>query len=107
MSNQLVDFKNDFKNASLKGKLRKKNNNLIDCFMFSGYMKPSENGPVWDTEKNSECFVGDVYLTGDKCYMDDEGYIYFVGRADDIINSSGYIARLINDNSKKIIPSII
>lgn len=54
-------------------------------------MKPSENGPVWDTEKNSQCFVGDVYLTGDKCYMDDEGFIYFVGRADDIINSSGYL----------------
>lgn len=30
------------------------------------------------------------YLTGDRAYRDSDGYFWFVGRADDIINSSGY-----------------
>ena len=31
-----------------------------------------------------------VYLTGDNVHQDEDGYIFFVGRADDIISSSGY-----------------
>jgi len=34
--------------------------------------------------------VGDFYLTGDTGYRDGEGYFYFVGRADDVINSASY-----------------
>src|ERR1700709_2476026 len=30
------------------------------------------------------------YLTGDRATRDKEGYFWFVGRADDVINSSGY-----------------
>ena len=30
------------------------------------------------------------YLTGDNVHQDEDGYIFFVGRADDIISSSGY-----------------
>jgi acyl-coenzyme A synthetase/AMP-(fatty) acid ligase len=33
---------------------------------------------------------GRWYLTGDRAYRDEEGYFWFVGRADDIILSSGY-----------------
>lgn len=36
-------------------------------------------------------FVGDYYLTGDRAYMDEDGYIWFVGRADDVILSSGLV----------------
>ena len=35
-------------------------------------------------------FHGDWYLTGDKAYKDEDGYFWFVGRADDVIISSGY-----------------
>ena len=35
-------------------------------------------------------FVGDFYLTGDRATMDEEGYVYFVGRSDDVIMSAGY-----------------
>ena len=35
-------------------------------------------------------FVGDWLLTGDTGCMDDEGYIRFVGRDDDVITSAGY-----------------
>ena len=33
---------------------------------------------------------GRWYLSGDSAYMDGDGYIFFVGRADDIISSAGY-----------------
>ncbi len=33
---------------------------------------------------------GPYYVTGDRAYRDDDGYFWFVGRADDIIISSGY-----------------
>ena len=35
-------------------------------------------------------FIGDWSLTGDLARMDDDGYLWFVGRKDDLITSSGY-----------------
>ncbi|MCA1300276.1 AMP-binding protein [Stappia indica] len=35
-------------------------------------------------------FVGDWMVTGDQGVADDEGYVHFVGRDDDIITSAGY-----------------
>jgi acetyl-CoA synthetase len=35
-------------------------------------------------------FKGEWCMTGDLGHMDDEGYLYFQGRADDVIKSSGY-----------------
>jgi len=37
-----------------------------------------------------EVFKGEWYYTGDRAYKDDDGYFWFVGRADDVIISSGY-----------------
>src|SRR5690606_15485657 len=34
--------------------------------------------------------IGDWHLTGDRGHRDADGELYFVGRADDIIGSSGY-----------------
>ncbi|XP_046581928.1 acyl-coenzyme A synthetase ACSM3, mitochondrial-like [Haliotis rubra] len=45
---------------------------------------------VGDPEKTASVFCGDFYLTGDRAYMDEDDYIFFVGRADDVILSSGY-----------------
>jgi acetyl-CoA synthetase len=39
--------------------------------------------------KYQEYFVNGWYTTGDKAYCDKEGYFWFVGRADDVINTSG------------------
>jgi acetyl-CoA synthetase len=53
-----------------------------DPVMFLGYW----NNPD-ATEKK---FVGDWMLTGDQGVMDEEGYVEFFGRDDDVITSSGY-----------------
>ncbi len=38
-----------------------------------------------------KCFEGDLYLTGDLARRDADGYFWFVGRADDVIKSSGHL----------------
>jgi len=37
-----------------------------------------------------EKFIGDWLITGDAGHMDEDGYFWFHGRADDVITSSGY-----------------
>ena len=49
----------------------------------------------WENpEKTDGCFVdgsdGEWYLSGDLAHLDDDGYFWFEGRADDVILSSGY-----------------
>jgi acetyl-CoA synthetase len=41
-------------------------------------------------EENKKSFVNGFYYTGDKAYMDEDGYFWFIGRDDDVIKSSGY-----------------
>ncbi|XP_069503273.1 acyl-coenzyme A synthetase ACSM3, mitochondrial-like [Ambystoma mexicanum] len=43
-----------------------------------------------DPEKTASTVHGSFYLTGDRGVKDDDGYFWFVGRADDVILSSGY-----------------
>lgn len=43
-----------------------------------------------DPEATKKTVRGDWYVTGDRAYKDEEGYFWFVGRADDIILTSGY-----------------
>jgi acetyl-CoA synthetase len=38
-----------------------------------------------------KCFVDGWYLTGDLAMCDSDGYYWFVGRADDVIKSSGHL----------------
>ncbi|XP_061456375.1 acyl-coenzyme A synthetase ACSM5, mitochondrial-like isoform X2 [Rhineura floridana] len=41
-------------------------------------------------EKTAASERGDFYVTGDRAIKDEEGYFWFVGRSDDLINSAGY-----------------
>ena len=52
----------------------------------NGLFKEYKNEP----EKTARCFRGEWYITGDRAYVDDDGYFWFVSRADDVILSSGY-----------------
>lgn len=50
--------------------------------MFQGYYRePERTGQVWRQ---------DIYYTGDVAWRDEDGYYWFVGRADDLIKSAGY-----------------
>ena len=44
-----------------------------------------------DDDRYRKCFVGGYYLTGDLARRDRDGYYWFVGRADDVIKSSGHL----------------
>jgi acetyl-CoA synthetase len=51
--------------------------------MFRGYFK---------AEKTYQSkFVGPYYLTGDRGSVDSDGYYWFVGRDDDVINTAGHL----------------
>ncbi len=43
-----------------------------------------------DDEATQACRRGDWYVTGDRAYRDEDGYFWFVARADDVIISAGY-----------------
>ena len=43
-----------------------------------------------DPEKTKEAYHDNIYYTGDVAWRDEDGYYWFVGRADDVIKSSGY-----------------
>ena len=51
--------------------------------MFRGYLN--------EEERYRKCFAGDLYLTGDLAKRDVDGYLWFVGRADDVIKSAGHL----------------
>jgi acetyl-CoA synthetase len=51
--------------------------------MFRGYLH--------DEARYRKCFVSGWYLTGDLARQDADGYFWFVGRADDIIKTSGHM----------------
>jgi len=50
--------------------------------LFKGYYR--------NTQLTDEAWHDDVYYTGDVAWRDEDGYFWFVGRADDVIKSSGY-----------------
>ena len=43
-----------------------------------------------DAERTEDAGHDDTYYTGDVAWRDEDGYFWFVGRADDVIKSSGY-----------------
>jgi acyl-coenzyme A synthetase/AMP-(fatty) acid ligase len=43
-----------------------------------------------DPQATANSVIGDFYDTGDLAWTDDDGYLWFVGRADDVITSSAY-----------------
>jgi acetyl-CoA synthetase len=53
-----------------------------DPIFFLGYWR--------NEEATREKFIGDYWATGDLGYRDADGYLWFVGRKDDVISSAGH-----------------
>ena len=47
-------------------------------------------GYLFDKVKEAQVFRNGLYYTGDKAYKDNDGYIWFIGRDDDVIKASDY-----------------
>ena len=53
---------------------------------------PSMFRTYWsDEERYRSRFKGEWYITGDRAKRDEDGYFWFVGRDDDVINTSGHL----------------
>ena len=52
------------------------------CGLFLGYYA--------DEDKTNEVLHDGLYHTGDTAWRDEDGYLWYVGRVDDVIKSSGY-----------------
>jgi acetyl-CoA synthetase len=51
--------------------------------MFRGYLH--------EDARYKACFAGGWYLTGDVARRDEDGWLWFVGRADDVIKTAGHL----------------
>ena len=54
----------------------------VPCGLFSGYYR--------DGAQTEEVWHDGLYHTRDVAWQDEDGYLWYVGRADDVIKSSGY-----------------
>ena len=56
--------------------------NNVPCGLFLGYYN--------NAEATNEVYHDGLYHTGDTAWRDEDGYLWYVGRVDDVIKSSGY-----------------
>ena len=65
-----------------EGEIVVKTSDNIPNGLFKGY--------YGDEEKTDQVWYDGYYHTGDTAYMDEDGYLWYVGRVDDVIKSAGY-----------------
>ncbi len=64
------------------GEIVIKTSDKVPVGLFLGYYN--------DDEKTSEVWHDGYYHTGDTAWRDEDGFLWYVGRVDDVIKSSGY-----------------
>ena len=64
------------------GEICIKTSDKVPCGLFLGYYR--------DEEKTKEVCYDGYYHTGDVAWRDEDGFLWYVGRVDDVIKSSGY-----------------
>jgi len=64
------------------GEIVIKTSEKVPCGLFMGY--------YMDEEKTAEAWHDGYYHTGDLAWRDEDGFLWYVGRKDDVIKSSGY-----------------
>ena len=60
------------------------------CFDLSAKPLPLMTGYQGDQQRNADAMAGGWYHTGDVATQDDQGYITYVGRTDDVFKASDY-----------------
>lgn len=78
----IVDKENKLSDIGEEGEIVIKTGDKKPIGLFGGY--------YLNPEKTKEVWYDGCYHTGDTAWMDEDGYIWFVGRTDDMIKSSGY-----------------
>ena len=78
----LVDYNGRSVEAGEQGQIVIRINEKMPIGLFKGYYK--------DENRTQEAMRDGLYYTGDIAWKDEDGYYWFVGRADDVIKSSGY-----------------
>ncbi|XP_054235531.1 acyl-coenzyme A synthetase ACSM2A, mitochondrial isoform X4 [Homo sapiens] len=79
---QIIDDKGNVLPPGTEGDIGIRVKPIRPIGIFSGY--------VDNPDKTAANIRGDFWLLGDRGIKDEDGYFQFMGRADDIINSSGY-----------------
>jgi acetyl-CoA synthetase len=65
---------------------------MVEGALAIRYPWPSMFRTYWnDKERYDSRFQGEWYLSGDKAKRDADGYYWFVGRDDDVINTAGHL----------------
>ena len=78
----LVDTDGNSVDDGVNGEIVIRTDPKPTCGVFLGYYK--------DQEKTDAVWHDGMYHTGDLAWRDEDGYYWYVGRADDVIKSSGY-----------------
>jgi acetyl-CoA synthetase len=78
----LVDDEGKSCEAGEKGQIVVRTDARMPVGMFKGYYR--------DPELTARSWHDGMYRTGDVAWKDEDGYLWFVGRTDDVIKSSGY-----------------
>ena len=74
----------------------------VHC-LFEGYLQRDGTALIPTRLAKGSTKSLQWYVTGDRGYQDKDGYLWFAGRSDDVINSSGYrIGKLRHGSKSKI-----
>lgn len=78
----IVDSEGNSVEDGVSGEIVIRTDNATACGLFLGYYQ--------NEEKTKEVWHDGIYHSGDLAWRDEDGYFWYVGRADDVIKSSGY-----------------
>lgn len=78
----LIDDSGNSCEVGEEGQIVLRTDKKMPVGMFGGYYR--------DEKLTNKVWHDGIYYTGDMAWRDEDGYYWFVGRADDVIKSSGY-----------------
>ena len=78
----IIDEEGNTCEAGIEGEIVIRTDKSKPVGMFNGYYR--------DYQLTKSVWSNGIYKTGDMAWRDEDGYFWFVGRADDVIKSSGY-----------------